>query len=77
MKFIFYLFAYLLYSSISLAEKVPAGYVAKWDTSHLTELDNKIKNENSCLYNCAWWVETSPGKEYPSSRREAFDDVEH
>ena len=48
MKFIFYLFAYLLYSSISLAEKVPAGYVAKWDTSYLTELDYKIKNDNSC-----------------------------
>ena len=35
-------------SAISEAEKVPAGYVAQWDTLPLSEIDFKISDDKSC-----------------------------
>ena len=48
MKFIIYFIICFFNSWIIYAEKVPAGYVAKWETTHLSELDYEIKVEKSC-----------------------------
>ena len=37
-----------LFLSISQAEKVPAGYVAQWDTHYLSKLDYKINLDKTC-----------------------------
>ena len=48
MKLIVYLLIFCLFCVKLYAEKVPAGYVAKWDTIPLSEQDYKIKLEKSC-----------------------------
>ena len=48
MKFILSFIICLFYTWNSYAEKVPAGYVAKWETTPLSELDYEIKVEKSC-----------------------------
>lgn len=48
MKFILSFIICLFYTWNTYAEKVPAGYVAKWETTHLSELDYEIKVEKSC-----------------------------
>jgi len=49
MRIFIFLFIYILSGSMSLAEKVPAGYVAKWDTSPLIDLDYEIKSDQNCI----------------------------
>ena len=49
MRLFIYIFIYLLSASIALAEKVPAGYVAKWDTAPLIDLDYEIKYDQGCV----------------------------
>ena len=48
MKFIISFIICFFHSWSIYAEKVPAGYVAKWETTHLSELDYEIKVEKSC-----------------------------
>lgn len=48
MKLCVYLFFTFLYSISSYAEKVPAGYVAKWDTIPLSEKDYNNNIDKSC-----------------------------
>ena len=48
MKFFSYLFLTFFINFSLYAEKVPAGYVAKWDTIPLSELDYKINYDMSC-----------------------------
>ena len=48
MKFILSFIICLVYTWNIYAEKVPAGYVAKWETTPLSELDYEIELENSC-----------------------------
>ena len=48
MKFILSFIICLFYTWNSYAEKVPAGYVAKWETTPLSELDYEVKLEKSC-----------------------------
>ena len=48
MKFILSFIICLFYISNTYAEKVPAGYVAKWETTPLSELDYEVKLEKSC-----------------------------
>ena len=49
MRIFIFLFIYILSGSMSLAEKVPAGYVAKWDTSPLIDLDYEIQSDQNCI----------------------------
>ena len=49
MRILIFVFIYILSGSMSLAEKVPAGYVAKWDTSPLIDLDYEIKSDQNCI----------------------------
>jgi hypothetical protein len=48
MKFILSFIICLFYAWNSYAEKVPAGYVAKWETTPLSELDYEEKLEKAC-----------------------------
>ena len=48
MKIIIYLSICFLYCLNLYAEKVPAGYVAKWDTIPLSDQDYIIKSEKTC-----------------------------
>jgi hypothetical protein len=48
MRLLLYFIIYLLLVFPLQAEKVPAGYVAKWETIPLTDLDYKIKNKVNC-----------------------------
>ena len=48
MRLLLYFIIYLLLVFPLQAEKIPAGYVAKWDTIPLTDLDYKIKNKVNC-----------------------------
>ena len=48
MKFILSFIICLFYTWFTYAEKVPAGYVAKWETTPLSELDYEVKLEKSC-----------------------------
>ena len=48
MKFFIYLLIICSYNFFSYAEKIPAGYVAKWDTTPLTEVDYTTKNHINC-----------------------------
>ena len=48
MKFILSFIICLFYTLNTYAEKVPAGYVAKWETIALSELDYEVKLEKSC-----------------------------
>ena len=49
MRILIFVFIYILSGSMSLAEKVPAGYVAKWDTSPLIDLDYEIQSDQNCI----------------------------
>ena len=49
MRIFILVFIYILSGSMSLAEKIPAGYVAKWDTSPLIDLDYEIKSDQNCI----------------------------
>ena len=49
MRLVLCLSVYLLLACTSLAEKVPAGYVAKWDTLPLNDLDYEIQYEQDCV----------------------------
>ena len=48
MKYITSFLICVFYTCNTYAEKVPAGYVAKWETTNLSELDYEIKVEKSC-----------------------------
>ena len=48
MKFIISFIICFFHSWSIYAEKVPAGYVAKWETIALSELDYEVKLEKSC-----------------------------
>tara|TARA_B100001029_G_scaffold125457_1_gene104658 strand:+ start:428 stop:856 length:429 start_codon:yes stop_codon:yes gene_type:complete len=48
MKLILSFIICLFYTWNTYAEKVPAGYVAKWETTPLSELDYEVKLEKSC-----------------------------
>ena len=48
MKFIICLLIYFFYTLNLYAEKVPAGFVAKWETTPLSEFDYEIKQDKSC-----------------------------
>ena len=48
MKFFIYLLIICSYNFFSYAEKIPAGYAAKWDTIPLTKVDYTIKNNINC-----------------------------
>jgi len=48
MKFIICLLICFIYALNLYAEKVPAGFVAKWETTPLSELDYEIKPDKSC-----------------------------
>ena len=48
MKYIISFLICVFYTCSSYAEKVPAGYVAKWEITTLSELDYEIKVEKSC-----------------------------
>ena len=48
MKFILSFIICLFYTWNTYAEKVPAGYVAKWETTPLSELDYEVNLEKSC-----------------------------
>ena len=48
MRLLLYFIIYLLLIFPLQAEKIPAGYAAKWDTIPLTDLDYKIKNKVNC-----------------------------
>ena len=48
MRLLLYFIIYLLLVFPLQAEKVPAGYVAKWETIPLMDLDYKIKNKVNC-----------------------------
>ena len=48
MKFIISFIICFFHSWSIYAEKVPAGYVAKWETIPLSELDYEVKLEKSC-----------------------------
>ena len=48
MKFILFFIICLFCTWNTYAEKVPAGYVAKWETTPLSELDYEVKLEKAC-----------------------------
>ena len=48
MKLIVYFSIFYLLCMNLYAEKVPAGYVAKWDTISLSDQDNEIKSKKTC-----------------------------
>jgi hypothetical protein len=48
LSLVIYFFTFFLFISISQAEKVPAGYVAQWETHSLSELDYKINLDKTC-----------------------------
>ena len=48
MKFIISFIICFFHSWSIYAEKVPAGYVAKWETTPLSELDYEVKLEKAC-----------------------------
>ena len=49
MKLASYLSIFSLLTFVVSAEKVPAGYVAKWDTSSLSPLDYQVQYEKDCI----------------------------
>ena len=49
MRIFIFVFIYILSGSMSLAEKVPAGYVATWDTMPLIGNDYEIKDDQECI----------------------------
>ena len=48
MKLMVYLSIFCLFCINLYAEKVPAGYVAKWDTISLSDQDYEMKTEKTC-----------------------------
>ena len=50
MKLMVYLSIFCLFCINLYAEKVPAGYVGKWDTISLSDQDYEMKTEKTCQY---------------------------
>ena len=48
MRIILILFTYFLYIAFVLGDKIPAGYVATWDTTPLSQKDYEMNDSESC-----------------------------